>query len=223
MEQENHTRKNKFEKRRKNTKFISILMIVSVILLILLIGIWLFGGDSNDEKTDEISDEKVQDQSDNTDETSMEDTDEEAATEIDIVDDTEEEDTTENDEEDNNSNNEDVIIEEAEPSDDNVSEAYTGNWEPVGTEQEGPHTINYDSNSQDRLEMTKAILLATGLNEEDYREWWIGRGGEQKVVATVSDSAETEVYRVYLSWKDNEGWQPTKVEVLFENDWEKYK
>lgn len=49
-------------------------------------------------------------------------------------------------------------------------------------------------------------------------EWWIENGGDQKVIATVSDTAETEVFRVFLSWVDNEGWQPTKVEILIEND-----
>ncbi|MFD1850199.1 YrrS family protein [Oceanobacillus bengalensis] len=221
---ENSTRKNKFEKRRKNTKSISVLLVVGVILLLILIGMWLFGG-NDDESTDEVE----QGQVDNNDNQLIEereeetDTDENELNEEGSVEDSESG-TTEDSEnlDDENVNNEEVVTEEVEPSDDNVAEAYTGNWQPVGTEQEGPHTVKYDNDSQDRLEMRKAIQLATGLNDSNYREWWVANGGDQKVVATVSDAEETEVYRVYLSWIDNEGWQPTKVEILIENDWEKY-
>lgn len=60
--------------------------------------------------------------------------------------------------------------------------------------------------------------MVTGIPEDNMIEWWVGNGGDQKVVATVSDREETETYRVYLSWVDNEGWQPTKLETLVEND-----
>ncbi len=105
-----------------------------------------------------------------------------------------------------------------ESSDDNVIEAYTGNWEPVGTEQTEPHTINYDEGSQDRKEMRQAVVAATDLNVNAFVMWYISRNGEQEVLATVSSQDESEVYRVYLSWVSNKGWKPTKVERLKEND-----
>ena len=37
-----------------------------------------------------------------------------------------------------------VETEQVEPSNDNVLKAYTADWKPIGTEQEGPHTTNYE-------------------------------------------------------------------------------
>src|SRR5699024_3870393 len=107
-----------------------------------------------------------------------------------------------------------VETEEVEPSDANVSKAYTGNWEPVGTKQSGSHTTNYDDGSQDRIEIKEAMQLANGL--QDMTELGVGNGGDQKVIATVASPDETDIYRVYLSWVDGKGWQPTKVEELKE-------
>ena len=45
-------------------------------------------------------------------------------------------------------------------------------------------------------------------------EWHVGNGGEQKVIATVSNRAKTEYYRVYLDWIDGEGWKPTLNERI---------
>src|SRR5690625_4223469 len=42
------SRLNKFEKRRKNTKKISILMIIAGILLLILLAFWIFGGKEKD-------------------------------------------------------------------------------------------------------------------------------------------------------------------------------
>lgn len=66
--------------------------------------------------------------------------------------------------------------------------------------------------------MESAIRLAAGLAEGDMITWWLQNGGDQKVIGTVSNRSETQTYRVYLSWMDNQGWQPTLVEVLKEND-----
>ncbi|MEG0553418.1 MAG: DUF1510 family protein [Carnobacterium sp.] len=42
--------------------------------------------------------------------------------------------------------------------------------------------------------------------------------GDQKVVATVSDTQQTKTYRIFLTWIENKGWQPNKVEQLKAND-----
>src|SRR5699024_10244213 len=123
-------------------------------------------------------------------------------------------DDTDTEEEDN----QEVDTEQVEPSDDNVIEAYTGDWQPVGTEQSEPHTTNYSDGSQDRQEMRKAVAAATGLDENNFIMWWVERNGDQSVINTVSDPNETEIYRVYNTWVANEGWQPIKVERLKEND-----
>ncbi|MFC4022695.1 YrrS family protein [Oceanobacillus longus] len=224
-ESENNSRFNKFEKRRKNTKAISIFLIVGAFLLILLLGIWFFGGGNNETANDSTADDEgnssdflitEEDEAESNEDSENNSTKNDATTDEESTEDNEgneeENDSQENEEEDN------TETEAAEPSDDNVAEAYTGNWEPVGTEQEGPHTLNFDNGSKDRIEIKKAASMATGIDENDMVEWWVENNGAQKAIATVSDSVETEVYRVFLSWIDNEGWQPTKVEILIEND-----
>jgi cytoskeletal protein RodZ len=212
-----HSRVNKFEKRRKNTKSISILLITGSVLLIVLFGMWIFGGGSNDEMVESDDPSSDNDSSDvvivEEDNENNEDTEDSNSNEID-----ESNETAEEDEEENTVLNEDVETEAAESSDDNVIEAYTGDWQPVGTEQEGSHTTDYSDGSQDRIEINQAVIYATGLDESNLTTHWVGNDGEQRVVTTVSDSDHTEIYRVFLSWIDEEGWQPTKVEVLEEVD-----
>ncbi|AXI09529.1 hypothetical protein CUC15_11615 [Oceanobacillus zhaokaii] len=213
-----NTRLNKFEKRRKTTKSITILLIAGAFLIVVLLAFWLFGGGSDEtdnaaeEPMEESSEIIINDDSKSNDESNNNtEKDEEAAED-------ESESTTPDEEEDTASDNEEVETEPAEPSDDNVAEAYVGEWEPVGTEQTGPHTTTYDEGSADREEMKQAVSVATGLATTDMIEWWYENGGDQKVIATVSDKAQTATYRVFITWIDGEGWQPTKVEKLIEND-----
>src|SRR5699024_5666585 len=118
---------------------------------------------------------------------------------------------------DEEASNDDVKTKSVESDDDNVAEAFTGNWKPIGTEQSGPHTVNYDDGSQDRKEMEEAVTVATGI--EDMTVWWLSRAGDQKVEATISNNRDqSEVYRVNIEWVDEKGWKPTKVEMLKEND-----
>ncbi|MFS0751359.1 YrrS family protein [Oceanobacillus sp. 1P07AA] len=218
----NQTRSDKFEKRRKSTKAITIGIIAASILVIILLGIWVFGGTggeeqnaeenentSSDEGSDFLITEPDEEEDENNNSTDNEESGQDEENES-------SEENNDNDEQDNEQNN--VETESAEPSDDNVSEAYTGNWEPIGTEQEGPHTTIYDDGSQDRIEIKEATSMVTNIDPDNMVEWRVENGGDQKVVATVSDMDETKVFRVYLQWVDGEGWQPTKVEELIEND-----
>lgn len=218
------SRLNKFEKRRKTTKSISILLILGSILVIVLLGIWIFGGsdDKNDkaieEPKEEASDITINDDADKEDDSGDKVTkgDDESSDKDDSSETGDQENYNQDEDEDNN---EEIETEEATPSDDNVSDAYTGDWSAVGTEQEGPHTTDYTDGSQDRIEIKKASAVATGLDEGNMRTWWVGNGGDQKVVSTVSSADQSEKYRVFLSWIDGEGWKPTKVEELKEMDY----
>ncbi|MFS0672892.1 DUF1510 family protein [Ornithinibacillus sp. 179-J 7C1 HS] len=219
-----YSRVNKFEKRRKNTKLMSILIVAASFLVIILLGLWIFGPDDEPNVTEEISSPNNEPEEDENKSTEVEDTDSEqgststedssSGTEDNTSDQTEQGDT-------GIDSNENVETETTEPvatDDDNVVSAYTGDWQPVGTEQVGPHTTQFDTESIDWKEMEKAIRSATGLTEEDMITWFIGNGGHQKAIGTVTNKAQTEIYRVYLSWVDNQGWQPTLVEILKEND-----
>src|SRR5690625_942238 len=111
---------------------------------------------------------------------------------------------------------EDVDVQQVDSIDENVIVAFTGNWPPIGTEQEGTHTTDYKDGSADRIEIKRAVSQVTGIYENEMIEHWVGNDGEQKVVATVSSKTTEEIYRAYLSWVDREGWQVTKVERLKE-------
>src|SRR5699024_10976013 len=54
-----------------------------------------------------------------------------------------------------------VELKEIESSDSNVIKAYEGDWDPIGTKQEGPHTTTYDDGSDDRIEIREAVLMVT--------------------------------------------------------------
>ena len=220
-----YTRVNKFEKRRKNTKLMSLLIVAGSFLIILLIGLWIFGPDDEPEQPNNLA-------GSNDESTENEDLNEEDEKEAKETDEAETEENSsqidenqDNDTDSSNESNDEIDSELGEKEqvdhtgdDDNVIEAFTQNWQPVGTEQEGPHTTQFVVDSQDWEEMEKAIRAATGLTEADMTTWFIGNGGDQKAIGTVTNKAGTEIYRVYLSWVENQGWQPTLVEVLREND-----
>lgn len=204
------SRINKFETRRKNTKAITLLMIIGSGLVVVLLMMFIFGGNDQKDTADQTeNNEQNKDEPGQVDENNnYEDMPENN--------DNENQNSEEqNDMNDHNDYDEEVFI--TEPSDDeNVISSFTKNWDPIGTEQSEPHVIQYEKGTQDRIEMEEAIRLATGLNEMIV--WWLGRDGEQQVIATVTPKDQSENYRVYLSWITKQGWQPTKVEILYVND-----
>lgn len=221
----NQTRSDKFEKRRKSTKAITIGIIAASILVIILLGIWVFGGSGGEEQNADENENSSSDEDSDFLITEPDEEEEENNNSTDNEENGQDEQNNDNNEQENeNEQNEDieqnnnVETESVEPSDDNVSDAYTGNWDPIGTEQEGPHTTTYDDGSQDRIEIKEATSMVTGIDADNMVEWLVENGGDQKVIATVSDKDETQTFRVYLQWVDGEGWQPTKVEELIEND-----
>src|SRR5699024_273498 len=118
--------------------------------------------------------------------------------------------------EENDFFSDDVVIQQIDSNDSNVIEAFVGNWPPIGTIQEEPHTTEYDDDSQDRIEIREAILNVTNIKEDDLTELWVGNGGDQKVIANVEDRSNSDIYRIYLSWVEAEGWQVTLVERIKE-------
>lgn len=133
---------------------------------------------------------------------------------------TEDEETTDEEQEEENSNqDEETELEETTPSDDLVTEAFTGDWPASGTSQEGTHTTtDFGEGSADRREIKKASSIATGISEDNMFEWWVGNNGPNRVITTVSDKSEENIYRVYMEWVDGDGWKATKIEKLKEND-----
>ncbi len=109
-----------------------------------------------------------------------------------------------------------------EKSDDpNVNQVITKDWKSVGTKQSGDHVNSYDATSQDWKEKIQAFSEATGIDADNMTLWFVGRGADPATesIGTVSEkSTPDKAYRVYIAWRDGEGWQPMKVEELKQND-----
>jgi len=202
------TRSVKHEKRQKQKRKILFFASLAILFLIVFISLILFGNKGNPQ---EASVDSSEEQTEETEDSTKSNT-------TNSKDDTTPDDTTIESEESEDNTEEEIEIEEIPSDDSNVKTAYKGDWDPIGTKQEGPHTINYNDGSDDRVEIKEAVVKVTELDENDMIEHWIGRGGDQAVIATVYNSSYEEsideIYRVYLQWIDEEGWQPTKVEEL---------
>jgi len=184
----NLSRSNKFRKRRKLKRLMILLGLAAIIIIIILISLLIKRNEAEEIVSDKAEEEKTTEENERV--------EEDAPKEEDV----------------------DTFIDYVETTDENVLEAFVGNWEPIGTTQEGEHTTDYVDGSTDRKEIKKAVSLVTEIDEAELQEWRVENGGAQKVISTVSNRNEENIYRVYLSWVDEEGWQVTKVEKLKEND-----
>ncbi|EAD5682126.1 YrrS family protein [Listeria innocua] len=105
--------------------------------------------------------------------------------------------------------------------DPNVAKVITKDWKPIGTEQTGDHVNSYSSTSVDWQEKRKAFSAATDIPISNTSLWFVEQGADPatQAIGTLSTKANPDkAYRVYITWVDGEGWQPTKVEELKSND-----
>ncbi|WP_171038037.1 YrrS family protein [Aquibacillus sediminis] len=217
-----YTRVKRYDKKRKSTKVISWLLVLGSCLILGLVGIFVFGDNDNGQAINEQenSEENQPDSNEGSTSSAGDDLSEtNPETEAGLDDHQEGEGEEPSQPEGNQSD--DVTLEEVPSEDDNVIEAYIGDWEPIETEVELPFEIpwdDWDEDSQSWQELLMAIEQVTGLTEEDRIVWWVTSDGPQNVVATVTNRTESEIYRVYVSWIENQGWATTKVEILEEND-----
>ncbi|QGQ47354.1 YrrS family protein [Metabacillus sediminilitoris] len=214
------SRYEKRDKRRKTNIVLNILIGV-VAVLILVIGSQLIFGGSDAEKTakyneqpdiklaNEESKEETDKEKDAVKESdkSNEELDEDGNGIPDEVEKTEEESTEDPFEQ--------ATITEGEPGSGVTETIENPGWSPVGTSQTEPHSANYDKGSQDWAEMTKALSYATGIPESDMIIWFLGNNGSPNdAVGTISPKDKSSKYKVYITWIENEGWKPTKIEKL---------
>jgi len=218
MSNDHHlSRVNKYKKRRSVKRSIITLSLLGIILLFGLIITFINGNDAKTAKDDakpiEVSKD---DQEEGTQNTDLQENDtEELGKENDNQKlETDEQERAETDEDivDDKVDNESVEVKVVSSDDPNVIEAVEGNWHPIGTIQEEPHDVTFNKQSTDWEEMVRAIESVVKL--DDMIIHWLGNGGEQKAIGTVSSSDKSEIYRVFISWIANEGWQPTRVEQL---------
>jgi hypothetical protein len=100
------------------------------------------------------------------------------------------------------------------PNSNVIREIVNPSWQPIGTTQTEPHVTTYDENSVDWKEMIDAISYATGVPNSDMIVWFIGNNGPNKAVATISTKDKREHYKVFIEWVTEQGWKPTKVQQL---------
>lgn len=100
--------------------------------------------------------------------------------------------------------------------DSNVKSAWKNEtWTAQVSQQKEPHTINFDSNSLDRVEMKYSFSTALNLEENLIEEWWLdSTNHENEIVGLLSNRNTNQPYRVTIKWITNKGWQPTLVEEL---------
>ncbi|MGM9928586.1 MAG: YrrS family protein [Bacillus sp. (in: firmicutes)] len=104
-------------------------------------------------------------------------------------------------------------------NDSNVAETYVNeNWKSVGTTQTGEHTVDFTKGSVDWNEMEQALAYGAGLEVDNMTLYWLGNGGTNKAVGTISPKDKSATYRVYIEWVDGSGWKPYQVEKLKTND-----
>jgi flagellar biosynthesis GTPase FlhF len=110
---------------------------------------------------------------------------------------------------------EQATITEGKPGSGVVETIENPGWSPVGTSQSEPHSADYTKGSQDWAEMKKALSYATGIPESEMIIWFLGNNGSPNDAAgTISPKDQSVKYKVYITWVENEGWKPTKIEKL---------
>lgn len=104
-------------------------------------------------------------------------------------------------------------------SDPNVAKVITdSSWQPTKTSQKdsgSTHVSSYSEGSADWNEKITTIANTTGLDKKDMIIWYVKNGGSPDTsVGIVSSKDKKKSYRVSMKWIANEGWKPTKLEVL---------
>jgi cell division protein FtsB len=220
-----NSRYAKRDKRRK-TNIVLNTLIAIVTLLILVIGYQLMFGGSDAEKTakynaqpdiklanEQNSNEKaIADNKEEIDEVDKVEADKEleeaSAEEADSEEMVDEESIAEDP-------FEQATITEGEPGSGIAEVIENPGWSPIGTTQTEHHSTDYTKGSTDWNEMTKALSYATGIPESDMIIWFLGNnGGPNDAVGTISPKDKSVKYKVYITWVENQGWKPTKIEKV---------
>lgn len=204
--------------KRRKTNIILNTMIAIVIILILIVGGKIFFGGENKDKeqatgaltTENNKEQSQEDQSQQADKQTSEDKG--ADTDENIVDD-------EPDEENDEIVSDEII--ETESDENNVEKVIVNpGWKPIGTEQTSGHQSSWTPGTVDWNEKLQAAAYATDIPVESMIPWWVARGDnpDNQAVLTVSAKGSSDFFRVYIDWIDGEGWKPTVVKKLIEND-----
>ncbi|MBY4604763.1 MULTISPECIES: YrrS family protein [Bacillus] len=229
----NQSRYENRDKRRKANLVLNILIaIVSILIVVVAANLFINSPSSKDVskdsetaqkqespasgKTEKKSDEDIKDSKKDT-----SDSEKDSEKSSDSESDSKKDDSSKSDDSDSDSNSDsddplkDAKVTEGGSSSD-VEKTYENpDWKAVGTEQTGEHAATYDSSSQDWAEMLKAISYATGVSTDHMTVLWLGNNGSpQDAKGKILDKTTGDKYQVTITWVDEKGWKPTKVEKL---------
>ncbi|SEO33814.1 Protein of unknown function [Amphibacillus marinus] len=216
-DESSYSRLNRFEKRRKNSKWLTIMISVGSVLIIIFIVILVLTGNGDEQAVVQDPNQEIADDLD-------EDPDDlpidEPDNENDTGNDEPSADDPNNDPSTPNLNPDDYELEFIDPdeTDSNIEFAYTSEWSPIPTEQSEPYEFSWDQSAQDWQEMMQAAELASGVSTDEMYYLWVSGNGTQSVIATFSNNTMDEHFRVYLTWIENQGWQPEHVDMLYRHD-----
>lgn len=212
------------DKRRKANVVLNTLIGIVVLLIVVIGSSLMLGGNDSKQTSKETNEETGSNQIENKEEKDKEEqssSKDDAESEQDSSNETDatKEDAENAEEPSEEEEQGEEIVTEGDPNS-NVEEIVENpSWEPVGTSQAEPHVAKYDKSSQDWAEMTKAMSSATGLSESDMTIWFLGNNGSPNdAVGTISSKDKSQNYRVQITWVENEGWKPVKVEKLKETE-----
>ncbi len=234
-----NSRTNRFENRRKWKRILAVLTGVAALVVVVFLSLVFFGGDDSAGSAEPSSQSSQSaDQTSEGDQSASADSSDSNGEQNNTSDNTDEKNNSADDSQsDENTNSEDNQKEKSQKdkdtgddltveensSDSNVERVIKKDWKPVATKQKisGDHSVNWSNDdSQDWQELLQAISEATGIPANSMITWWVDGNGPQKVVATVSDDAEKQTYRVHVEWVEGKGYKPTMLEALKSN---KYK
>ena len=204
-------------KRRKTNIILNTLIAIVIILIIIVGSTTFFGG--NKENQDLVGETgSPNNDTEQKDDTSKNDHHQNVGNEDKPADD---EVVKEPDNENNETVAEDEEPIETESGEPNVEKVIINpSWAPIGTVQMGNHESSWSKGTVDWNEKLQAAAYAVGIPVENMTAWWVTRGEnpENQAVLTVSEKGGADAYRVYIDWVDGEGWVPTEVKKLIEND-----
>ncbi|MEH7384016.1 YrrS family protein [Bacillus sp. JJ1521] len=213
-------------KRKKVNRILNVLIVLVVVLIVFFGGKLIFGDKNVDES---VSSKQTNQPAGNEGKAAADDSKDKEKKKEETSDKQENENTEQKADEENqedqktSESDESAVVTEGDPGSNIIKTVENPAWKPIGTAQAEPHSVNYTENSVDRNEMEMAASYATGFDRSDMIVWWLARNGENSITATVSSKTTKQVHKVYLDWVPGEGWRPTKVEELKENDSQTYK
>ena len=232
MKQTRTSRKNTTNGKEPKNQSEKVYYIIIAVLLVVLLGIVFYilanrdsavtidegnlepeteiavNSDEDDEEADDQNTESVEETEETTEDSSEQTEDEDESDQ----DEQTEDEATEEDTTDEESETDESTEAEAEESTEDESEETTASVNDNAPLDES-YVPNYSSGSSDRVAISNAVTSVTSLNGSDMITWWVGNNGPGRVFTVVSNTAQTDVYRVNLQYGEGQ-WHVTGVQEL---------